>query len=116
MKVQVINDKVFKKVEQKLLTCSVRYDKLNVFKEIEQKEGGKKLSYDYRKLSGRITEKFGTQSNFANAMGLSERSISLKLNNKVGFKQPEISKACSLLEIAREQINEYFFKENVQSN
>ncbi|WP_080732574.1 DUF739 family protein [Carnobacterium maltaromaticum] len=48
------------------------------------------MSYDYSTLVGRITEKLGTQYNFALAMGLSERSVSLKLNwtdvNKVDTK------------------------------
>ena len=51
------------------------------------------MAYDYSKLLGRITEKFGTQARFSGAMGMSERSLSLKLNSKVPFKQPEISKA-----------------------
>ena len=33
------------------------------------------MSYDYSKLSGRIVEKCVTQACFAEAMGLSERSI-----------------------------------------
>ena len=45
------------------------------------------MSFDYRKLLGRIVEKMGSQSNFSKAMGLSERSMSLKLNSKVPFKQ-----------------------------
>ena len=48
------------------------------------------MAYDYSKLLGRITEKFGTQARFSGAMGMSERSLSLKLNSKVPFKQPEI--------------------------
>ena len=41
---------------------------------------------DYSKLNGAIIEKYGTQYNFAKAMNLSERSISLKLNGKVTWK------------------------------
>lgn len=74
------------------------------------------MSYDYRKLLGAITEKFGTQAAFSQAMGLSERSISLKLNNKVGFKQGEITKACTLLGLQTEDIPPYFFTSNVQHN
>ena len=48
------------------------------------------------------------------AMGMSERSLSLKLNSKVPFKQPEISKACSLLEIGDSDIPAYFFTIEVQ--
>lgn len=72
------------------------------------------MAYDYSKLLGRIIEKYGTQTKFAGAMGLSERSLSLKLNGKVGFKQNEIVKACSLLEIAEIDIPEYFFTLKVQ--
>ena len=36
------------------------------------------MAYDYSKLLGRITEKFGTQARFSGAMGMSERSLSLK--------------------------------------
>lgn len=72
------------------------------------------MPYDYSKLLGRIIEKYGTQSKFSGAMGLSERSLSLKLNGRVGFKQSEIAKACSLLEVAEIDIPEYFFTLKVQ--
>ncbi len=67
------------------------------------------MPYNYSKLLGRIVEKVGTQSNFAEKMGLSERSISLKLNGKVGWKQSEISKACEVLSINDKDIPAYFF-------
>ncbi|HGA1494985.1 TPA: DUF739 family protein, partial [Streptococcus suis] len=57
------------------------------------------MSKDFSKLSGRIVEKFGTQYNFATAIGLSERSLSLKLNNKVGWKDEEMEKAIELLDL-----------------
>lgn len=72
------------------------------------------MAYNYSKLLGRITEKFGTQAKFSSAMGMSERSLSLKLNCKTAFKQPEISKACSLLEIGDSDIPAYFFTLDVQ--
>ncbi|MHC3682179.1 DUF739 family protein [Streptococcus suis] len=71
---------------------------------------------DFSKLSGRIVEKFVTQSNFAVAMGLSERSISLKLNGKVSWKDDEIEKAIKLLELAVEDIPKYFFTRKVQES
>lgn len=72
--------------------------------------------YDYSKLQGRIVEKFGNNCNFAIKMGLSERTMSLKLNNKVDFRQREIAKACELLNIPVTKINDYFFTKNVQKN
>lgn len=68
------------------------------------------MPYNYSKLLGRIAEKTGTQSNFAERMGLSERSISLKLNGKVGWKQNEIIKACEVLSIRESEIPAYFFR------
>lgn len=72
-----------------------------------------KMMYDYTALSQRIMEKFITQYNFATAMGLSERSISLKLNNRVRWKDVEISQAVELLEIDIREIPKYFFKHKV---
>ncbi|MCD8189783.1 MAG: DUF739 family protein [Clostridiales bacterium] len=73
------------------------------------------MSYNYRKLLGRITEKYGTQTNFSNALGLSERSTSLKLNGKVGWKQDEILTAARLLDIPHADIADYFFDVEVQN-
>ena len=72
------------------------------------------MSYNYNKLKGKIVEKFGTQLAFAQAMGLSERSISLKMNNKVPFTQPEISKAIAILELNDNEIQSYFFNLKTQ--
>ena len=66
------------------------------------------MSFKYAKLSGRIKEKFKTQERFAEAMNMSPRSISLKLNNKREWKQNEIDKACELLEIQTSEIVEFF--------
>ena len=74
------------------------------------------MAYDYAKLLGRITEKMGTQAKFANAMNISERTCSLKLNGKIPFKQTEIVQACQVLEIADCDIPSYFFNLKVQSN
>lgn len=69
---------------------------------------------DFSKLSGRIVEKYGTQYNFAIALGLSERSLSLKLNNKVSWKDEEMEKIIDLLDLKIDDIPEYFFKYIVQ--
>ena len=67
------------------------------------------MPYNYSRLCGIIVEKFGTQSKFSVAMGLSERSISRKLNGRVDWRQSEISKSCELLDIDNNDINKYFF-------
>lgn len=50
------------------------------------------MERDYRKLRGKIVEVYGTMSNFAKAMGYSERTVSLKINGKVDFSQSDIGK------------------------
>ena len=72
------------------------------------------MAFNYQKLLGRITEKMGSQAEFARCMELSERTISLKLNGKVPFKQNEIVKASNLLEIDNSDIAAYFFTVYVQ--
>lgn len=74
------------------------------------------MPYNYSRLLGRIVEMVGTQSKFAEKMGISERSISMKLNGKVGWKQCEISNACKILAINDEDIPAYFFALGVQMN
>ena len=71
--------------------------------------------FDYSKLIGRIIEIFKTQTAFALAMGISEHSISMKLTGKRFWKQPEITKACEILNIEYEEIPLYFFTPIVQS-
>ncbi|MBP3936437.1 MAG: DUF739 family protein [Clostridia bacterium] len=66
--------------------------------------------YDYSALRRRITVSCGTQVEFAKKMGLSERSVTLKLNNKRFFRQPEISKAVQVLGLSESDIPVYFFR------
>lgn len=74
------------------------------------------MAFDYSKLRGKIREVFGTQSKFASAMGLSNVSLSAKLNNNIAFTQSEINRACKLLSIPIEFIPIYFFTEKVKSS
>lgn len=72
------------------------------------------MEYDYSKLLGRIREKCGGQIEFARKMGVSERTISLKLNNKIPWKQPEMTKAAQILDFSTDEIQSYFFAFKVQ--
>ena len=75
-----------------------------------KKKGRIEMKFDYSKLLGKITEVCGTQAVFANSMNLSERSISLKLNNKEYFAEEEIVKAMKVLKIKENEVSDYFFK------
>ncbi len=72
------------------------------------------MTKDFSKLSGKIVEKYGTQYNFAIALGLSERSLSMKLNNKVGWRDEEMERAIDLLDLDLNDIPAYFFTNLVQ--
>lgn len=72
------------------------------------------MKYNYSKLLGAIREKCATQAIFAERMGMSERSLSLRLNNKREWKQDEIVRACEVLGIEHSNVMLYFFNKNVQ--
>lgn len=48
------------------------------------------VSYDYRKLRGKIKEVFGTQDAFAEKLGIGRVSLSKRLTNQLEFSQAEI--------------------------
>ena len=70
--------------------------------------------FNFNKLRGRIRELYGSQDNFAKALKISARSLSLKLNNYVSFTSEEIYKSLKLLNISDEEVMEYFFNKKVQ--
>ena len=74
------------------------------------------MKFDYSKLLGRIKEQGYTQESLAQAVGMSESTMSLKLNNRAFFSQKEIRNICWLLGILIHQIGEYFFAQKVQKN
>ena len=67
-----------------------------------------KIRFDYSKLRGRIVEKYGTQQAFALDMGISDVTMSCKLNGHTYFKQNEIAKAAKLLDVSAEEVSSYF--------
>ena len=67
------------------------------------------LDYDYSKLKGKIIEVFGTQRDFAKAIGISQQTISYKLNGLAEWAQEDIEKTISALGIPANEIHIYFF-------
>ncbi|GAB6086432.1 DUF739 family protein [Alkaliphilus crotonatoxidans] len=45
------------------------------------------MAFDYNKLRGKIKEVFGTQDNFAKALGIGRVSLSQRLNNMLDFSK-----------------------------
>lgn len=71
--------------------------------------------FDYSKLRGRIREKYGKEGAFAEALGISPKSLSDWLNNKKYWKHEFISVAIELLEIPDSEVGAYFFTRLVQT-
>ncbi len=67
------------------------------------------MGYTYNKLKGRIKEKYGTQENFAKALGVSQQCVSQKLLGKVGFSQKDIEQWAKLLGISKREYGRFFF-------
>ena len=72
------------------------------------------MKFNYAILKGKIAEKYNTQKNFAKTFGISERSLSLKLNNKICFTQDEMLLCTKLLGESIDKIVTFFFTLEVQ--
>lgn len=63
----------------------------------------------YAKLKGAIREKYGRQSDFASALGISTTSLSSKLNKRTEWTRLEIEQTCDLLGVPLCEAHLYFF-------
>lgn len=75
-----------------------------------------KFDYDYSLLLDEIEKKYGTQENFANAMGMLPSALSNKLSNENRFTQDQMEKAISLLGLSGARAHKCFFTHKVQKN
>ena len=71
------------------------------------------MKFNYNKLKGRIREYFGSQTNFAKSLNLSNVSLSHKLNNRVFFTQEEIAMMIERLNVQDIEIKDIFFIKEV---
>lgn len=67
------------------------------------------MQYNYKKLHERIIEKYGTQTAFSKALGVSKALMSMKLSCKVAISREDIVKWSQLLDIKPSEYAEYFF-------
>lgn len=72
------------------------------------------MKYNYDKLRGRIKEKLGSESAYAELLGLANSSISAKLNSQVPFSLKEMDITIEKLEIPTDEIYSYFFTKEVE--
>lgn len=73
------------------------------------------MEFDFSELTGRIITVYGSRRRFAEAMDMTEGSLSMKLNNKTGWSPTEIYKSLDLLSIEPERIGTYFFTPKVHN-
>lgn len=71
------------------------------------------MEFDYRKLEGRIVEKFGTREAFARALGKSVVIVSKKLNNRSNFSRSAMLEWSSLLDISTDEMGMFFCTQKV---
>ncbi len=68
-----------------------------------------KYTYDYSKLLGRLREMGLTQSDLAGKIGISVATLNQKFKNKTEFKQTEIAKILSAVNVDMASVDAYFF-------
>ena len=68
-----------------------------------------KIEFDLSKLRGRIVEKYGTYTAFADALDIPPQQLSPKLNGKTAITKEDIVEWCPMLDIGIEEIGVYFF-------
>lgn len=72
------------------------------------------MAFDYSKLRGRLVEKGIRQYDLAKYLGISEASLSRKMQNWSPFTQVEIGMICKHLSITDAEIGAFFFAERVK--
>lgn len=70
------------------------------------------MRYKTDKIKAKISEKFGTQKAFAQAVGMEEATLSRYLSGK-DWKASALIKAVKALEIPADEIEAYFFDPEV---
>jgi hypothetical protein len=68
-----------------------------------------KVKFSYSKLRGKIKEKFGSQKAFAEALGITEGTLTSKLQGYTYFTQNEIFRSIKILGIDPDKVTLYFF-------
>ena len=71
------------------------------------------MEYDYSELRGEIKKKYGTESAFADALGMNKSTLSQKLSNKSEFTQQDMKQIINALGCNVALIGFYFFTHKV---
>lgn len=74
------------------------------------------MAYNTEKLQARITEKFGTQKAFADALGVDKSTLSRLISEGRDWRGSQMMKAVGLLKIPAREIDSYFFTPAVEKS
>lgn len=72
------------------------------------------MTFNYRKLLGRMRERGITQIELAKSLNISAQALNNKLNGRSVFTQREIFASCDALGIEPTDIPQYFFTLEVE--
>lgn len=65
--------------------------------------------YNYNFLKGKIVEKCGTQTKYAEQLGITIQALSKKFNNVNTFSQDQIDLSIRILDLSSEEVKKAFF-------
>lgn len=98
------------------MTFDFQFVKVSIATEKHTKYSTKRMVISikpFMKLRGRIVEKYVTQSRFAEFLGVTEQTVTMKLNGKVQFSTDDIITWSNALDISVNEIGAYFFAEKL---
>jgi len=72
-----------------------------------------KITFDYRKLRGRITELYGNQTNFADATNINRTWLCTKLKSGKPMCTIDMVNLQRALDIPDSEVHDYFFTRQV---
>lgn len=72
------------------------------------------MEFEFRSLVALIIANYGSRKAFAEKLGISKGTLSMRLNNKSRWPLEDIMKACDLLDIDPKDIGVYFFTTKVR--
>jgi transcriptional regulator with XRE-family HTH domain len=67
------------------------------------------MTFNYRKLKGKIVEVYGSQRQFAKALGISNEAVSKKMQGKTPYRQMEMVTISEMLGFPLSDVDKYFF-------
>lgn len=69
----------------------------------------------FSKLRGKIVEVCDTQSKFADKLGISEQTVTAKLNGRSEFSRPDMLEWAKALNLSEGEIGTIFFADDFQN-